>query len=129
MLDLKDSQDFQKILKDNDIGRETSIYNFELGLHAQGKRPIASEELQKDPVFIRLVVQAKFFNGETHYTQKEIQVLESWIQEKGSERMYKLFYDHILQSPAKTISRTEFPASRIGKLFKKFRFLDTFKSK
>lgn len=117
MLDLNDSANFETILRDNDLGLEAAIYNFELGLHVQGKRPLPPEELQQDPAFTRLVVQAKFFNGETHFSPTELPVLEAWIREKGIERMRTLFHEVILGSDAKSSSRSAYPSSPIGKLF------------
>lgn len=121
MLDLGDSAECQSRLQQEDSKINTSIYSFQLGLHAQGKCPISPQELQDDPHFMRLIVQAKFFNGEVYYTAEEMKVLEAWIKEKGAARMYTLFHDHILASPAKSSSRKAFSSSRLSKLFKQLK--------
>lgn len=39
----------------------------------------------------RKIVQAKFYVGILNYSEQELLILESWIREKGVERMEKLF--------------------------------------
>ena len=69
------------------------LYDLNLGLYrCKGERP----DFLDSPSFLRKVVQAKFFNGETHYNQKEISVLKEWIGEKGAKRMRELFVKYIL---------------------------------
>ena len=45
----------------------------------------------------RLLVQAKFFNGETHYSPQELPYLEAWIKEKGIPIMREFFLEHIIR--------------------------------
>lgn len=94
------------------------LYNFRLGDYVHGKDPITN--LQTNPKFLRLVVQAKFFNGETDYSDDELIYLKAWIQEKGAARMYRLFTDYVLAF--KATSKAKFPASTIGTLFKTLGF-------
>lgn len=88
-----------------------TIFDLNLGLY-RGEAP---NFLNSDK-FMRLVVQAKFFNGETHYKKEEIPLLQEWIKNKGAERMRKLFVNHILKF--KDNSRAEFPGSVLDKALK-----------
>lgn len=66
---------------------------------------------------LALITQGKFYNGELHYTAAEQSYLRQWFQEKGSERMERLFYQEILKY--KPAQRKFFPNSTIGRLFNK----------
>lgn len=73
------------------------IYDSELGIVQQGKEKMADAELQKNPIFMKLLVQAKFFNGETHFNKEELPILNEWITEKNSHVAKALFLDHIIR--------------------------------
>lgn len=89
------------------------IYDLNLGLYQVEKEIpsfIASDK------FLRKVVQAKFFDGETHYKKEEIPLLRQWIEEKGVERMRSLFVNHILKF--KDDSRAAYPDSVLDKVLR-----------
>lgn len=65
--------------------------------------------------FLNLLVQAKFFNGDTDYTLEEQAPLKRWIQEKGVERMLTLFTNHIIVW--KSASQAAFPTSVLNQIF------------
>lgn len=94
------------------------LYNFRLGAYLHGKQQITN--LNDNPTFLHLIVQAKFFNGETDFSDAELPALKAWITEKGPARMYELFTDYILAY--KATSQERFPSSPIGNLFKEFGF-------
>lgn len=116
MLDQQDSASLLEMLANGEGSSRisTSFYNFALEPR-QGDHPIDKEQLESNPQFRRLLVQAKFFNGETHYKPSEVTILKEWIAEKGKDRMYQFFQNHILQW--KDDSRIAFPNSVIGKIF------------
>ena len=90
---------------------EIILYDLNLGLYQfSGKVP----EYLENEKFLYKVVQAKFFNGETYYKPEEIQLLRNWIEEKGTERMRKLFVGHILKF--KEESRSAFPNSILDQI-------------
>lgn len=70
-------------------------------------------EYLKSEDFLRKVVQAKFFNGETFYKKEEIPLLRKWIKEKGAARLRELFVNHILKF--KEESREAFSKSILEK--------------
>jgi len=94
------------------IDGETSdtLYDLKLGIYkAKGEVP----NFLHTPEFLRKVVQAKLFNGETYYKKEELLLLQAWIKEKGVNRMRDLFVNHILKF--KDESRTAFPDSILDK--------------
>ena len=91
----------QKDAKDADI-----LYDLSLGLYRCAGNPSDFLDSKK---FLRKVVQAKFFNGETYYKKEEKDLLREWIEEKGVDRMRDLFVNHILKF--KEESRGSFPGS------------------
>lgn len=98
-----DQYDVYSYGEDRDV-----IFDLNLGLY-RGEIPTF---LNSDK-FLSKVVQAKFFNGETHYKKEEIPLLLEWIKRKGAERLRKLFVNHILKF--KDNSRAEFPGSVLDK--------------
>lgn len=93
----------------------TCLYNIYTGEVTQGKERFDSDALEKNPQLIQLRTQAKFFGGALSYTDDEIKYLERWIQEKGPDKMYTLFFDIILQKHS--TKQASFPYSDIEKVF------------
>ena len=86
-------------------------YDLHLGLYAA---PDKIPTFLKSKNFLKKVVQAKFFNGETSYKQEELPILQELIKEKGAKRLRQLFVEHILKF--KEESRSAFPNSILDKL-------------
>jgi hypothetical protein len=66
---------------------------------------------------IPAIVQAKFFDGQSVYTDEEYRYLRDWIAHKGADRMASLFVNHILVNKAERLE--EYSGSKLEKLFKK----------
>jgi hypothetical protein len=104
------------------IGSEKSEYTsrniilgqMELGV-LKAENPVQAEALLASPEAKRLLVQAKFYDGQLIYSPEELKLLEIWISQKGAERMQKLFCDIILRS--KPHRRKEFEKSALAELF------------
>ncbi len=80
--------------------REVEVTLYHLSLKVVQSNSSAIVSGAKDPVdseVRRQIVQAKFFNGESSYNREEQKLLKAWIAEKGSERMRRLFEEHILK--------------------------------
>lgn len=73
-----------------------------------------------DDEVLRKIVQIKFFDGQLYYTKSEQKLLRLWIEEKGVERMKKLFLDHILHN--KPFEREKYGDSTINKIFDEMSF-------
>jgi len=74
---------------------------------------------KKKPEFIKLLVQAKFFNGETEFSSTEIPYLEAWIKDRGVVKMSTLFEKYILQWKAE--SSAKYQQSPLRSLFTKLK--------
>ena len=62
------------------------------------------------------VVKVKFLNGDSHYSQQELELLREWFKQEGPKEMRTLYLKHILSGfPHKTI---QFQGSPLDKLFK-----------
>jgi len=121
MIDQEDARSLSALLEKDQKSplpskRETRLclYHLENGVYRQGKEPV--EGLEKDPLFLRLKTQAKFFNGELAYSEEEIGVLKEWIKESGAGEMYHLFNDQILAW--KQTSKRALPHTDIGEIFR-----------
>ncbi len=80
--------------------REVEVTLYHLTLKTLQSNSKAILDKVKDPVDAevrRQIVQAKFFNGESSYNKEEQKLLRAWIDEKGPERMRRLFEEHILK--------------------------------
>lgn len=63
---------------------------------AEGKNRFNLEEVQKEEEFIKLVAQAKFFNGELSYTKEEREQLSLCVKKVGGPAARRLYSKHIL---------------------------------
>ncbi len=86
-----------------------------LGVYRASSADPAIADLDKNGEFQRLLVQAKFFNGEINYTEKEIPYLEAWIREHGANKMERLF-QRILTW--KDVTRSQYPNSIIAQMLR-----------
>ena len=97
---------------------EVTLYNMTLKVIQSNNEAIASgQQPVVDEALLKKLVQAKFFNGESIYSKQEMEHLQQWIQDKGIERLEKLFTEHIL--PYKDEEKQkEFPGSPLHKFFR-----------
>lgn len=95
---------------------DVALYNIKLGIIQSNNQEILNkkDDIIDDQVK-RKIIQAKFYNGESLYTEEEIPLLKEWIQEKGVERMKTLFLEKILIY--KNEKRKEFPESPLERIF------------
>ena len=49
------------------------------------------EELMQNPIFVRSIIQAKFYNGDSDYREEEVAPLKKWLKESGVEKMKEAF--------------------------------------
>lgn len=103
-------------------GVRLALYQSGYGLFAQGPGFPTEEQLHADPHFMRLKVQAKFFNGDVSYAKEEIPALEAWLSDlkrKGQFDAAKtLFETKILEWKKK--SAETYPDSPLFKRLKAF---------
>lgn len=94
-----------------------ALYNLETGISQQSAEPIHTldNRLENNPAFLRLLVKAKFFAGEVHYSDAELPLLRAWIESKGTARMQQFFTSVIIRQ--KTRQRQDYPQSAIKNLF------------
>lgn len=76
-----------------------ALYHLGTGIYRQGAESIDPIDLEKDPHFIRLKVQAKFFNGDSRFSKAEQPILKAWLKESGQkgEKLRELFTTIILK--------------------------------
>jgi hypothetical protein len=96
--------------------RKVALYDIRNGVVAEGKNGFADGELEKDPQFIKLLSQIKFFNGDVDYNQGQINALSTWIKKQGVKKMQSNFEEILAYH---TDSRTKYRTSIIGHLFKR----------
>lgn len=108
-------QFFDGIVNDNSV--KFCLYDFNLGVidYSGG---MDWKVLEAKPKFLELLVQAKFFNGETFYQPREIPFLKKWIQKHGAPRMEELF---LKITKWKQESKNALPMSPLKKLFVELR--------
>ena len=95
---------------------DVALYNIKLGIVQSNNEEILNKkDAIIDDQVKRKIIQAKFYNGESLYTEEEIPLLEEWIKEKGVERMKTLFLEKILMY--KYEKRKEFPESPLEEIF------------
>ncbi len=86
-----------------------------LGVVDSGGTDIEELELYKNPSYIKLMAQAKFFMGVLNrYNAKERAYLASWIKEKGPEKMEAFLLKDILSVRAST--QRKYPTSVLCKI-------------
>lgn len=67
-----------------------------LGIVQQGSDRF-SKEIRKDPRFIALMTEAKFWNGELYYNKQEQEYLKDWIERVGAKNLENLMLYNILK--------------------------------
>ncbi len=99
---------------------EITLYNTSLGVIQSNDPNIQSGfKTSINSTFLKKIVQAKFFNGDSFYTSAEFAVLKKWIEEKGAARMENLFVNHILEH--KKLKVRSYSGSPLALFFKKCR--------
>lgn len=104
-------------IQDNNKPVNLYLYDFNLGSIINSQNT-DSKALEANLQFLHLLVQAKFFNGETSYSSKEIPFLKNWIEKNGVEKMEKLFLEIITW---KDETKIAFPTSPLNKVFQKIK--------
>ncbi len=94
---------------------KVALVNLGSGVVTQGPQPVDLAALQHDEKYVRLTVQAKFFDGRVHYSKDELPRLEKWIRQHGFEPMQQLFERKILSN--KGYSQQQYEVSSLRKLF------------
>jgi hypothetical protein len=94
-----------------------ALYHLETGIFAQGADRIDPGALERDEGFRRMLVQSKFFNGETYYSKDEIGLLEKWMRSEGVSALKDLFIHTILRNKPK--SAGAYSKSRLAALFER----------
>ncbi len=112
----------ERLSKERDLlenGVRLALYHLDYGLYAEGADFPSELTLHSTSHFMRLKTQAKFFNGETHYSKQELRALEIWFSELRDSgalaEVEKLFVKTILEWKAQ--SRADYPQSALFKLF------------
>jgi hypothetical protein len=88
---------------------DPSYYNLHLGFKDPEKK-LSEGAFQK-------IIKLKFIDGESSYSQKELEFLEKWLQEAGVDRMYRLFTQMILTHQPEKLAA--FQASSLQRTFAK----------
>jgi len=121
-LDQYDAAFFERLLV-NDQAVETgpprqlrlALYDLNIGVIQDGKDSPNQQELLNCPEFMEKIVQAKFFNGNTGYSEEELPYLRRFLEKNDPKRMVHLFQNIILQWKAH--SRVRYEYSIIKKVF------------
>jgi hypothetical protein len=86
------------------------LYHLTNGVVKQADEQFLTSEVRKR------IVQAKFLNGDSHYSKVELGLLRDWLKEEGAEKMRDLFNKQILSGfPKKAIQHS---GSNLDLLFK-----------
>lgn len=93
---------------------QIALYHMYLGLIGQGSDPIDAN-IEQNPDFLRLKLQADFLNGKSDYTASELKMLKTWIEKEGVKKMEELFTQTILKN--KPSSASNYRSSPLAKLF------------
>ena len=72
------------------------------------------EGAEKEPAFIYLLFQAKFFNCELEYTDEELMALKAWFDLEGIETLQTLFKKILFH---RETSQAQFASSSLAQLF------------
>ncbi len=113
------SQDEALQFRQGAFSENLALYLLGYGLFGQKPSFPSEEQLHANPKFMRLKVQAKFFNGEVFYSKEELPALESWLSDldrQGRLDSAKLFFEiKILEW--KETSKREYPNSPLFRCF------------
>jgi hypothetical protein len=99
-------------------GDDVSVWIGDLELNSlyESQDPIARADLESDKV-ARLLVQAKYFNGDVHYTDSQKKLLKQWLKDT------KISAEALEQEFTKTIiafneqSKRDYPKSALYQIF------------
>lgn len=95
---------------------DVALYDLSLDvIQSNNNTQIKDPSFLKDPEIAGKIVEAKFYGGALRYEDDELELLRSWIEKNGAERMEKLFYQEILKNKEKI--RREYENSPIHHLF------------
>ena len=101
LLDQYDADFFKKTFMKNNLlfpkGTQLGIYNLHIGLIQGQSEYTLDSSWEQDPSLQKLLVQAKFFNGELFYSSEEALLLKEWLQTNNPKAMLDLFYGEILK--------------------------------
>lgn len=112
----KESRDFDLILVNPGSGIEKVAEPSESPPAPNLAQEKVAEKIQNNPEFVKLMSQAKFFNGNiTNYTSEELVYLKKWISEVGAAKMENLLLRNILKSRPK--DRNRYNGSPLQKMF------------
>ncbi len=113
-------------------GDDVQVWIGDLGLNSlyESNPPIPKDELEKNPELARLLVQAKYFDGQVHYNEKEQKILKTWLGSAAStssfsgkkgkiEEMEKHFKESICAF--KEQSKRDYKNSALGKIYQQLR--------
>ncbi len=91
------------------------LYNLSTGLVRTGRERIQEDELEANPEFMKLKIQAKFLGGRSDYSKSEIPLLTQWLKTHDAAKMRDLFLNQILRW--KDANKNDFPGSALEKVF------------
>ncbi|MBM3192466.1 MAG: hypothetical protein FJZ63_07465 [Chlamydiae bacterium] len=107
----------EKLQQDEGNGsRKLCIYNPSVGIVLEGKETFDEKALKEHPEFVRHLIYAKFWNGNSAYTAKEITVLEEWIKRVGLQKMWDCFHQIVRN---REDSAKKFEGSSLQRVFEK----------
>jgi hypothetical protein len=67
-----------------------------VGVIQQGSEAVTDSEIQQDAQLLPLIVQAKFLNGESLYTNAEKAALKTWLLKNDANALKQVLFQHIL---------------------------------
>jgi len=124
LIDQNDAPFFRHAFKEDQakgsdpaVKRQRKVAIFDVGLNrvtAQGKNRFEEGELEKNPLFRELLMEAKLLNGEVTYSDEEQKLLDKKSREVGFSVMHGLFEQEILSThPLKEVLYKKSPLKRI----------------
>lgn len=93
MLDTEEARDFEQWLTEDSKrpaaeprSIQMALYHLDMGIYRQSSDPIDAANLETDPAFVRLKTQAKFFRGDSYYSETELPILKDWLDNSGVDK-------------------------------------------
>lgn len=122
LLDEIDAIEWRRFLRNDErlqgrgIPSEVNLcmYQFNNRAFQHGFARVDWNRVKNHPSFLHLIVQAKFFNGETFYNKQEVPYLEHWLNKANPATAFALL-QHIFKFKAS--SRKAFATSVLGHTF------------